>query len=580
MMNMKKSIYKILSVFFIAVLLFGCTDRFAEVNKNPGEVTDPDLTHLFTNALYNTAGDEYLQWFYNNSVYFWRFTQMTVANGGTGSDFNNVTALGGIPLYKVMIDMKEIRNRIDNMPAESKAVYQAFRATTFIPVIELGIRETDWEGSMVYSEAIDARYGGNVTPKYDTQQELFNLWLKELDDAITVLTSAGSEQVQIGTQDFMYLGDWELWARYANSLKLRIAARLEKADNTKMKEVLSSIVSKKDKNGQLLLITEPEQQAIWAPGASEMGPGGTNSLWIENYAPSKNYSKFMRKNEDPRLRICFRTNSLDDEAIAALQATAGVTLPKFATSPVDEPWDRLVGGPVAPDSSGVTDYFGATLIDSEGVHYSRLAYVDYNFIKPKQGDRVGEYMNIVLGAPEVCLYLAEFVEKGYVSGIGTAKDWYEKGVTLSVENYNNRAAKAQIIDYATRKVAAGEIETLLAKDDVKYISGDSKNIEKIILQEMVNLFDNPYQCVSVARRTGYPKKTSSIWAWEPYTVSGAELKLPRRFPVTTPTIDNNKANWEAAVADQGFTADDNMGNVLNAERVWWDKTAPDYGQGQ
>ncbi|HZL09364.1 MAG TPA: SusD/RagB family nutrient-binding outer membrane lipoprotein [Prolixibacteraceae bacterium] len=577
---MKKGIYKMLSVVLLTILLVNCTDRFAETNKNPGEVTDPDLTHLFTNALYNSAGDEYLQWFYNNSVYFWRYAQMTVARAGTGSDFNNVAALGGVPLYRVMIDMKEIRNRIDNMDPENKAVYQAFRATTFIPVIELAIRESDWQGSLVYSEAIDARYGGNLTPKFNSQQELFDIWINELDDAISVLTSADATQVQIGNQDFMYSGDWELWARYANSLKLRIAARLEKADNPKMKQVLSAIVSLKGKDGKVLLITEEDQQAVWAPSANELGPGGTNSLWIENYAPSKNYSMFLRKSNDPRLRVCFRTNSLDDAAITALESTAGITVPKFAKKPVNEPWDRLIGGPVAPDSSGVNDYFGATLVDADGAKYSRLPYVDYNFIKPKQDGRTGEYMNYILGAPEVCLYLAEFIEKGYISGIGTAQEWYEKGVSLSVQNYDNRAAKAQISDYATRALASGEIDALLAKDDVKYIVGDSKNVEKIVLQEMVNLFDNPYQCVSVARRTGYPKKGSTIWAWELYTVSGTELKLPRRFPVTTPTIDNNKANWQTSITDQGFTPDNNMGDVLNAERVWWDKTAPDYGGGQ
>ncbi len=577
---MKKRIYKIFSVFLLTILLVNCTDRFAEVNKNPGEIVDPDLSHLFTNALYNSAGDEYLQWFYNNSVYFWRFAQITVSTGGTGSDFNNVAALGGIPLYRVMIDMKEIQNRIDNMPDDQKELYKAFKAVTHIPVIELAIRASDWEGSMVYSEAIDARYGGNVTPKFDTQQELFDIWIKELDDAIAVLTTADSKQVQLGNQDFMFKGDWELWARYANSLKLRIAARLEVADNAKMKLVLSSIVSEKDNSGQLLLITEADQQAIWAPGANEAGPGGGNSLWIENYAPSKNFSRYMRTNEDPRLRLCFWKNSLDDAAITALEATSGITLPKFAKKPVVEPWDRLVGGPVAPDSSSITDYFGPTLIDASGEQYSRLPVVDYNFIKPKQNGRTGEYMNYVLGAPEVCLYLAEFIEKGYVSGIGTAKDWYEKGVTLSVQNYDLRASKAQIRDYNTRAVASGEIEALLESSNVKYIADDSKNVEKIILQELVNLFDNPYQCVSVARRTGYPKKGSTIWAWEPYTVSGAELKLPRRFPVATPAIENNKANWQAAITAQGFTPDNNMGDVLNSERVWWDETAPDYGGGQ
>ncbi len=73
--------------------------------------------------------------------------------------------------------------------------------------------------------------------------------------------------------------------------------------------------------------------------------------------------------------------------------------------------------------------------------------------------------------------------------------------------------------------------------------------------------------VAVARRTGYPKKTSTIWAWEPYMAGNQELKLPRRFPWGTPSIESNKANWDAATAAQGFKADDNYGTVLQPARM-------------
>lgn len=573
------SIKILLSLALIGLFTVQCKDEFADLNQNPREVTNPDVSQLLTNALFNMCGDEYLQWFYNNSVYFWRFEQITVARGGTSSDFNNTAALGGVPLYNVMIDMKEIRSRIDAMAAEDKANNQKLRAITYIPQVYLGIKMTDWTGSLAYTEAVDARYTGNMTPKYDTQKELFTTWLKELDDAITVLTKDDPKQISPANQDFIFKGDWTAWARLANSLKLRIAARLEKADNAWMKQILADAVSRKDANGKLLLITDFDQQAVWAPSSNELGPGGTNSLWIENYGPSQNFSKFMVRNKDPRLGIFFVKNDLDDQAIAKLQATPNVTLPKFAKTPVVEPWDRLIGAPVAPDSSGVKDYFGATLKDADGKNYSRLPYVDYNLIKPKQNNRNGEYKNVFLGAAEVSLYLAEFIEKGYVSGIGTAKDWYENGIRLSCQNYNDKAQKAQVPNYELRKITDSQVDALIASADVQYVNGDPRNIEKIVLQELVNFYDNPYEGVAVTRRTGYPKKGSSIWAWQPYVSTGIELKLPRRFPWVTPTDATNLKNWTSALTEQGFTKDDNKGDVLNSERVWWDKTCPNYGDG-
>jgi hypothetical protein len=280
------------------------------------------------------------------------------------------------------------------------------------------------------------------------------------------------------------------------------------------------------------------------------------------------------------LGLFFVKNSLDDDAIDSLTVTPGVTLPYFATKPVVEPWDRLIGAPVAPDSNSVTDYFGGTLTARSGEIYSRLPYVDYNLIKPKQNDRDGEYKNIFLSASEVCLYLAEFIEKGYITGQGTAKDWYEKGITISCENYDDKANKAQVPDYESRKIVSSQIADLLTQPNVQYIDGDPGNVEKIILQQLINLFDNPYEGVAVSRRTGYPKRTSTIWAWQPYTASSVEIPMPRRFPWSTPTDATNEPNWRSALTAQSFTADVTSFEVLNTKRVWWDKNSPNYGDGE
>lgn len=587
-MNMKKISVKIIGVLTLLSLFTAqCEDKFSDLNQNPNEITNPDITQLLTNGLYNMCGDEYLQWFYNNSVYFWRFEQITVSRSGTEQDFNNFGAMGGIPLYDVMIDMKEIRNRIEAMEEEDKAKYQHLRAITYIPQVYLGLKATDWQGSLPYSEAVEARYSGNMTPKYDTQEELFTTWLQELDDAISILVQDIDNQYSPENQDFIYGGDNVAWARLANSLRLRIAARMEHADNTAMREVLNEIVSTKDNEGNLLLITDFDQQAIWAPGGEELGPGGTNSLWIENYGPSQNFSKFMIGNQDPRLGIFFVKNDLNDDAIDSLSIVPGVTLPYYANKPVVDPWDRLIGAPVAPDSSSIADYFGATLSDKTGDTYNRLPYVDYNLFKPKQNDREGEYWNVFLGAPEVCFYLAEFIEKGYIAGQGTAQEWYETGIRISCKNYDHKADQAQVPDYTAqikgdldRKITTEQIDELLLQPSVQYVVGDPGNLEKIILQQLINLFDNPYEGVAVSRRTGYPKRTSTLWSWQPYTVNGTELSLARRFPWTTPSDATNKANWQSALSAQGFTPDVTSFDVLNTQRVWWDENCPDYGDGE
>ena len=53
----------------------------------------------------------------------------------------------------------------------------------------MGITDTDFYGSMCYSEAYRARYGGTLKPKYDTQEKLFNQFYDELKKATDDLTN-------------------------------------------------------------------------------------------------------------------------------------------------------------------------------------------------------------------------------------------------------------------------------------------------------------------------------------------------------------------------------------------------------
>ena len=61
-------------------------------------------------------------------------------------------------------------------------------AVTYVLQALHGIKVTDMNGSIPYSQATQGRYEANFNPVYDKQEDLFTNWLQELDNAIDVLT--------------------------------------------------------------------------------------------------------------------------------------------------------------------------------------------------------------------------------------------------------------------------------------------------------------------------------------------------------------------------------------------------------
>lgn len=553
----------------LGFLSTSCTKDFAELNKNPNMVNNPDLGMLYTSALYTLGQYQYTEWFYDNYQYHMRYTEQLVSGGGNGSGFNEVGANGNrysIFYVGIFNTLDEIRRRIDAMPVITKPNYEKFRAMTYIIQIMQGIKVTDTYGSMPYIEAEMGRYDGKFTPKYDTQEELFSTWNKQLNDAIAILIADKANQVTPGIQDFVYAGDYLKWAKLANSLKLRIAVRLEKANLATAKTIINEAVA-----STAGLITETADQMVWAPANDYRGEA--QDFW-GSPSGAKNFINYLRKNQDPRLRFFFEKNNFSQTTVSLL-TTQGKALPKFVKNPVVEPWDRYQGAPVSPDSASIYDYFRAYK-DNAGTTYSQLSFINRKLFNPQYNGNTGWWSEVYFGEAETSLYLAEFIEKGYVTGKGTAQSWYEKGVKASLNAFNTIAAVAKIDNYATLQLATGEDQTLLARADVAY---GTNNLEKIYLQQYVNFFRLPNECNTLVKRTGYPKRNSTILAWEPVKASGIELVFPRRFPINIPGVTINLTNFNAAITQQGFSVGKNDGPTLNAERVWWDKNSPNYGAG-
>ena len=608
-------------IFALLFLMgWGCDiNDFAEMNSNPSNISEPELRYSITKAVEQMYGNDYTNWFYTNFQYIYPWSQITTVQGGNGPAMAEMGPWETQNIYGGLIPQTvDIRKRIESMDEANEAMYQSIRALTYAIQVQPAITRTDLVGSMVYSEAGLAPYSNPplITPKYDNQQELFNTWLTELNNGITTLTTA-QNQVMLGNQDVIYGGDYQKWAKFSNLLKLKIAARLINVDRAKALQIAQEVG-----NSPAGYMDNLDDDFVYNRGIKYYGTG--NALWI-GYA-GRNIVDFMVENQDPRLRFIFEKNHFNAEVVQAF-IDAGRALPPYVQEYVElntdgdfagwkapgEPWVRYHGVPLAPDAllaaendiyfkqgtlyrislNNVEKTYSATSLFSE-----KLVRTTYDYTYPtKPGGRVIQLkdndppLRVILGsAAETNLYLAEFKLLG-ANLPKSAQEYFNRGVELSIRRADALAKNNQMPYYesdpvyvdpvqaanASTKLKNGEIEALLAQP--AYNLG-TDGLEKVYIQQYINFANTPGDVWTLVRRSGIPKKNSTYLAWDPLVASGSELTLPRRFTVGTPTEDSkNYENEMKAVQEQGFTTGTSDPNVLNSQRLWFDKQNPAYGTG-
>lgn len=224
--------------------------------------------------------------------------------GGSNTNRLNMPDLssGGGMVKKPLLQLLEIENQMSLKDEETAATYTRIHAMMQALVVYMGITDTDFYGSMCYSEAYRARYGGTLKPKYDTQEELFKQFYDELKKATDDLTNdvvvngKTISQVSLGNQDFVYKGDVAKWAKFANSLKLKLAVRLLNADPAKAKTIAQEAVA--NKAGLMTSVDDDfiyNQGSEWYHSQENITPGTANY----------NLINFLVDNRDPRVRFFF-----------------------------------------------------------------------------------------------------------------------------------------------------------------------------------------------------------------------------------------------------------------------------------
>ncbi|MDY6464411.1 MAG: SusD/RagB family nutrient-binding outer membrane lipoprotein, partial [Bacteroidales bacterium] len=482
-------LFVVLSLFAV-VGLSSCRDQFAELNRNPAAAPKADPSLFATRAQLLFETNDYTFWFYNQKAYN-NWSQM-----GTSGVFGEGTYVmeTGVNRQGGYTNMLTYRNEImDYIEKYNAPEVEAYAAMCGVLAVYSAIYAIDINGDIQYTEASQYRYGGTLTPKYDKVEDLYDLFVTELDGYIKVFQD--ETQVFAGRQDIIYNGDLSKWARLANTIKLKIAVRLYNNNPTKAGQIAQSALT-----NNAGLISNRSEAFIFHKANAVTGndlayqTGNSLSGWMGG--SSKNVIDFMVNARDPRVRFFYTKNGFNSKIIQEfIDEGKKDDLPPFVLENINldengnfesyklgEPWCRYQGRPLVWELSPEYEAMKGTYFDyvdryqlakkNEKGEESKKSYslfsgyqeemvrgrVDFTLPTIPYGPVIQDnadtpWWGLYLGAGETNLYLAELRQLGAIS-TGSAQDYYEKGVRLSVEEWNY-VAQMNAIRYGLQNVVDG-----------------------------------------------------------------------------------------------------------------------------
>lgn len=538
-------------------------DKFSELNTDPDAILNiPPEYELPTGLRAIHGGERYYDLYLG--IYYWSQT-FSIGSGNAEGSYQasgNIGARWGMFYNGVgnrLVDIKEI---IKKLPADKQATYQHLNAIADIPLAYFAWYTSDVYGSIAYSEAFRARYTTPplLTPKYDTQEELYEQLDQQLKAAVAALKApVSATQANLKGYDIYYDGDATKWIKAANSLRLKIAMRLMKRNPEKLKAVAAEVL-----NDNVGVISNDNEGWRFIASAGSTG-GDDNPANQRPVSGSKNMVDFMWKTSDPRIRIYYEPSHFTKERFDLAQAQGKI--------PATFTWDGQLyrGQYVSPDASQdptKAPYFAAiTYKDANGndVTGARLPSSirpSYFNSSPNQGNMTYPLINY----SDVLFMRAELAQRGIFGTSAEAKDWYEKGIDAALAEHDKAASIAKITGY--QALTPAEVTAYKAQPGVVYDPANA--LEQICVQQYINYFKNNSEAWALIKRTGFPSLNGNIMKTEAFVSSGVTLEMPRRFSITRPFItDLNADNVNKAIDDMmkdpGFR---NPNDITG--RVWWD----------
>lgn len=517
-----------------------CTGDFEDYNSNPNKLTQGSISPISTlePVLYqgtNGSGDKddaclskYMLEIANE------ISQVTVAKSTPRQEHcYNLSNQNFQQIWNLCYNWAKNANHMYELATEqNQPNFQAIGLTMKVYYLSIC---TDMFGSIAYREALKGDEGVRK-PHIDSQKEVYEQMMADLETA----NSLYNEGLKMDTpsKDGMYGGDIAKWKKFTNTLHLRLLMRVS-GRNTSFTPTVGERIS--------AILSDPATYPVFESNDDNGTLKYTGSAkYYKCYFNSNNFANDTSFSSDHHISSQF-LGMIYDPAIGFTDPRMRIWIkPRYILpSTIIEMLGAISG--CTTTYNAITQYS-----DKEPyLHYETLV----NDTNPTR----------LLDYDELLFIKAEAALNGWISG--SAEAYYNAAVTASCEKWNAYGPQASYpilnsenkIAFSTIAISQQDITALLESDPVKW-NGTQQRLAE---QKWLALFWTVgFQMYHEMRRTGYPEcKTGQGTIQLGYT----DGKFIARYAYPLIAIANNRANYEAALAEQGVTlSDDDM--ILP---IWW-----------
>ena len=476
----------ILAGIVLPMMFAGCLDEYQKLNTDPEQLDTTDPRYVFTGATMNFTNQSrsHLTGKYGGVMIYMQY--LVSASGPAADKYvspakPNEHPQPYSPAYGDYYGTYGLR--LDNLintviPKKDNAErYADVKAISQILLNYEQWRILDTYGAAPITEAFRDQSDGIRTPRYDLYQEgidgtpMYKKIDSEVKAAVETLKASAESQYALGGNDFFYSGDVKKWIKFGNTLRVKMAQRLEKADaafyNSVVGEVLSSASN---------IMSSNEESCVYHHTNEYNNNTDDIQDITSRYVASAAFVNFLKSCDDPRLPVLVRRNGFgpgnnntqNDEWFETFKKE----YPDYETR-----WPqftgRYVGMSANPDSAATKFNKGAYLTlpyhKADGTEANldiRMHSQIESRFYIKNGGIIGNnnmparaiegqdfYINQekmhtftpLITYPETCLMLAEIAVKkgGSVAG-KDAKGWFREGVKASMEQIGRASCRERV----------------------------------------------------------------------------------------------------------------------------------------